>query len=378
MSNLTKMNFITSSSNLLKQLQSISGVLNSSNTLPILDNFLFDIKDGILTISASDLETTMLTSMDVKSEENGRIAIPARLIMDILKNLPDQPCTIRSSSENNQIDIAYDNGKSKMVGFNGEEFPKLPSVENKNTIKLTGDVLINGINRTIFATGNDEMRPVMNGVYCEFSSDEITFVATDAHKLVRYRKTGADVKGSASFILPKKPLNMIKSNLKSDEEVTLEYNDTNAVFTFGKSVLVCRLIDGKYPPYEAVIPKENPNVLLVDRSQFLGSLKRVSIFSSKSTHEIRLRITGSELSIFAEDIDFSNEANERLTCNYDGDDMEICFNSRYLLQMIENLEDAEIKLSMSEPSRAGIITPSQQKDNSEDLLMLVMPLNLNR
>lgn len=372
------MNFIASSSQLLKHLQSISGVLNSSNTLPILDNFLFEITDGTLTVSASDLETTMITKLEVKSEENGKIAVPARLIMDVLKNLPEQPCTIRSSSETNQIDIAYDNGKSKMVGFPGEEFPRLPAVANKNTIKLSGEVLLKGINNTLFATGNDEMRPVMNGVYCEFSSNEITFVATDAHKLVRYRKSGADVKGSAAFILPKKPLNMLKNNLKGDEEVVLEFNDTNALFTFGDFVLVCRLIDGKYPPYEAVIPKDNPNVLLMDRLQFLGSIKRVSIFSSKSTHQIHLKIKGSELSLFAEDIDFSNEASERLTCNYDGDDMEIGFNSRYLLQMLENINDSEVKLSMSEPSRAGIITPAVPKDATEDLLMLVMPLNLKR
>ncbi len=265
-----------------------------------------------------------------------------------------------------------------MVGFNGDEFPRLPKLENKNSTKLSGNVLLNGINKTLFATGNDEMRPVMNGVFCEFSSNEIIFVATDAHKLVKYKKSGADVKGSASFILPKKPLNLLKSNLKEGDTVKLEYNDTNAVFSFGESLLVCRLIDGKYPPYEAVIPKENPNVLTVDRNQFLGSLKRVSIFASKSTYEIRLKITGSELSIFAEDIDFSNEAYERLTCNFDGDDMEIGFNSRYLMQMVENMDASEIKLSMSEPSRAGIITPSIHEDKTEDLLMLVMPLNLNR
>ena len=337
------MNFIVSSSHLLRHLQSISGVLNTSNTLPILDNFLFDILNGQLTVSASDLETTMITKLAVQSEENGKIAIPAKLILDVLKNLPDQPCTIRSNKETSQIEIAYDNGKSKMIGFNGDEFPKLPSIEYKNSIRLPGDVLIKGINKTLFATGND-----------------------------------GDAKGSASFIIPKKPLTMLKGNLRGDEEVLMEYNEANVVFTFNDIVLVCRLIDGKYPNYEAVIPKENPNVLTVDRQQFLSSIKRVSIFSNKTTYQIKLRLAGSELSLFAEDIDFSNEANERLTCNYDGDDMEIGFNSRFLLEMLNNLDTSEVKLSMSEPSRAGILTPVQQDNESEDVLMLVMPVMLNR
>lgn len=372
------MNFIVSSSTLLRHLQSISGVLNTSNTLPILDNFLFDIQNGLLTVSASDLETTMITKLEVQSEENGKIAIPAKLIMDVLKNLPEQPCTIRSNKETSQIEIAYDNGKSKMVGFNGDEFPKLPTIENKNDIRFSGDILVKGINKTLFATGNDDLRPVMSGVYFQFSPSDITLVATDAHKLVRYRRTDADTKGSAAFILPKKPLTMLKGNLRGDEEVLLEYNESNAVFTFNDIVLVCRLIDGKYPNYEAVIPKENPNVLTVDRQQFLSSIKRVSIFSNKTTHQIKLRLAGSELSLFAEDIDFSNESNERLTCNYDGDDMEIGFNSRFLLEMLTNLDTSEVKLSMSEPSRAGILTPIQKDNDSEDVLMLVMPVMLNR
>ena len=372
------MNFIVSSSHLLRHLQSISGVLNTSNTLPILDNFLFDILNGQLTVSASDLETTMITKLAVQSEENGKIAIPAKLILDVLKNLPDQPCTIRSNKETSQIEIAYDNGKSKMIGFNGDEFPKLPSIEYKNSIRLSGDVLIKGINKTLFATGNDDLRPVMGGVYFQFSTSDITLVATDAHKLVRYRRTDGDAKGSASFIIPKKPLTMLKGNLRGDEEVLMEYNEANVVFTFNDIVLVCRLIDGKYPNYEAVIPKENPNVLTVDRKQFLSSIKRVSIFSNKTTYQIKLRLAGSELSLFAEDIDFSNEANERLTCNYDGDDLEIGFNSRFLLEMLNNLDTSEVKLSMSEPSRAGILTPVQQDNESEDVLMLVMPVMLNR
>ena len=372
------MNFITSSSILLRHLQSISGVINTSNTLPILDNFLFDIQNGQLTISASDLETTMITTLKVESEENGKVALPAKLILDVLKSLPEQPCTIRVNLENLQVEIAYDNGKSKMNGMKGDEFPKLPSIENKNSIKISGEILSKAINRTLFAAGNDDLRPVMSGVYCHFTPGDITFVATDAHKLVRYRRKDAEADGSAAFILPKKALNMLKSNLSGEEEILFEYNESNAIFTFNDLVIVCRLVDGKYPNYEAVIPKENPNVLTIDRLQFLNSIKRVSIFSNKTTHQIKLKLAGSELSLFAEDLDFANEASERLTCNYDGEDLEIAFNSRFLMEMVSNLEAAEIQLSMSETGRAGILTPCNPENANEEVLMLVMPVMLNR
>jgi DNA polymerase-3 subunit beta len=372
------MNFVVSSSSLLKHLQSISGVLSTSNSLPILDNFLFEIEDGQLKVSASDLETTMRTTLEIEAKESGKIAVPAKLLLDVLKNLPDQPCTFLVDKVNYSVEIAYDNGKSRMVGFNGEEFPRTPAIENANTIKVSGDIISRAINKTLFATGNDELRPVMSGVFCQFTPTDITFVATDAHKLVRYRRTDSQATGSSSFILPKKPLNLLKSNLNGSEEVQIEYNESNAVFTFNDIVLVCRLIDGKYPNYEAVIPKENPNVLTIDRQQFLSSIKRVSIFANKTTHQVKLRLAGSELSLFAEDIDFSNEANERLTCNYDGDDMEIGFNSRFLLEMLNNLETTEVKLEMSEPSRAGLLMPAGSDNEHEDVLMLVMPVMLNR
>ena len=372
------MNFVVSSSSLLKHLQSISGVLSTSNSLPILDNFLFEIEDGLLKVSASDLETTMRTTLEVEAKESGKIAVPAKLLLDVLKNLPDQPCTFLVDKTNYSVEIAYDNGKSKMVGYNGEEYPRTPGIENANTIKVSGDIISKAINKTIFASGNDELRPVMSGVFCQFTPTDITFVATDAHKLVRYRRTDSQATGSSSFILPKKPLNLLKSNLNGSEEVQIEYNESNAVFTFNDIVLVCRLIDGKYPNYEAVIPKENPNVLTIDRQQFLSSIKRVSIFANKTTHQVKLRLAGSELSLSAEDIDFSNESNERLTCNYDGDDMEIGFNSRFLLEMLNNLDTAEVKLEMSEPSRAGLLMPAGSDNEHEDVLMLVMPVMLNR
>jgi DNA polymerase-3 subunit beta len=371
------MNFIVSSNTLLRHLQSISGVLSTNSSLPILDNFLFEIIDKKLTILASDLETTMMTSLEVQMEEAGKIAIPAKLLLDVLKNLPDQPCSFRVNADFG-IEIGYDNGNSKMVGFNAEEYPKLPVLENKSSVKITGEILSRAINKTIFATGNDELRPVMSGVYCQFSEQEITFVATDAHKLVRYTRKDFAADGNASFILPKKPLNLLKSNVRGDEELIIEFNTANAIFTFNDITLICRLIDGKYPNYEAVIPKENPNILTIDRQQFLSSIKRVSIFSNKTTHQIKLKITGSELLLSAEDLDFSNAASERLTCQYDGDDMEIGFNSRFLMDMLSNLDTTEIRLAMSIPSRAGLLMPNLPENQEEDILMLVMPVMLNR
>lgn len=371
------MNFIVSSTALFRHLQSISGVLSTSNTLPILDNFLFSITDNELTISASDLETTMRTSMEVEATESGNVAIPAKMLLDVLKNLPDQPCTFIVDA-NFALVMAYDNGKAKMNGFNGDDFPKLPPLEKGTSIKVSGEIISRAISKTLFAAGNDDLRPVMSGMYCQFSPSEITFVATDAHKLVRYTRTDSQAVGGSAFILPKKPLNLLKSNLRGDEEVLVEYSDSNAVFTFGDLVMNCRLIDGKYPNYEAVIPKENPNVLIVDRMQLLSAIKRVSIFANKTTHQVKLRLAGSEMHISAEDIDFANESNERLTCNYDGVDMEIAFNSRFLLEMLGNIDTTEVKMAMSEPSRAGLLMPSGSDNENEDILMLVMPVMLNR
>ncbi len=372
------MNFITSSTLLLRHLQSISGVLSTSNSLPILDNFLFEITDSQLTITASDLETTIKTSMEVEANEPGKIAIPAKILLDVLKNLPDQPCTFSIDKDTHGIEIAYDNGKSKMVGYNGDEFPKTPAVENSSSVVISGEIIGSAINKTLFATGNDDLRPVMSGVFCQFSPSDIVFVATDAHKLVRYRREDSQASGSSSFILPKKPLNLLKSTVSDDEEVKIEYNESNAAFTFGDIVMICRLIDGKYPNYEAVIPKEHPNVLTIDRLQFLSSIRRVSIFANKTTHQIKLKLAGSELALSAEDLDFSNEANERLTCNYNGDDMEIGFNSRFLMEMLNNIDTKEVKLEMSEPSRAGLLMPVDGANKAEDILMLVMPVMLNK
>ncbi|MCH7525331.1 MAG: DNA polymerase III subunit beta [Bacteroidetes bacterium] len=371
------MKFIVSSTNLLKQLQVLGGVINNSNTLPILDNFLFELDNSSLTISASDLETTMSSTIDVESDNNGSVAIPAKLLLDILKTFPEQPLTF-TIEENNTVEISSNQGKYALAYVDGEEFPKSVALENPSSTTLSGDILATAISKTIFAAGNDDLRPVMSGVFFQFSTESLTFVATDAHKLVKYTRKDVSASETAEFIMPKKPLNLLKGILAGiDGNVTIEYNDTNAKFTFDNSVLICRLIDGKYPNYEAVIPKENPNKLVIDRSQFLNSVRRVSIFSNKTTHQIRLKIAGAELNVSAEDIDYSNKAEERLTCDYQGDDMQIGFNSRFLSEMLSNLNANEVQLEMSLPNRAGILTPIDGLEEGEHITMLVMPVMLN-
>ncbi len=375
------MKFIISSTALLRSLQKISGVLSTSSTLPILEDFLFDLNDGKLKITASDLETTISVELDVDmSEDEGVVAIPAKMLLDIMKTFPELPVTITVNMENQGIEIFAGEGKYKLIGHKSDEFPQLPVLENTNQIKLNGSQLVNAFDKTLFATGNDELRPVMSGVLCEIANDNITFVATDAHKLVRYRRTDLGSEKIASFILPKKPLNHLKSIIPDDEdaEVTLDYNDANAVIIFDNITLVCRLIDGKYPNYEAVIPQQNPYKLSVSRVSLLNALRRVSIFGSKSTHQVRFKVSGKELVLAAEDIDFSSEAKERLTCSYEGEDMEIGFNSRFLLDMLATLDNENIIIEMSAPNRAGILLPDDDKESPEDILMLIMPVMLTQ
>lgn len=372
------MKFIVSSSELLKQLQLLSGVINSNNTLPILDNFLFDLDDSELTITASDLETTVSAKITVNSESNGKICVPAKLLTDTIKTFPEQPLTIRTKDEENLFEIVSEQGNYSFGLENGEEFPVAPELESPSTVTLQGNVLAEAIGKTLFATGNDELRPVMTGVFFQLGTDRCIFVATDAHKLVKYTRNDIKADETAEFIMPKKPLNLIKNILGSKEtEIRIEYNEVNAKFIFENTTLVCRLIDGKYPNYEAVIPKENPNTLTINRSAFLSSIKRVSIFSNKTTYQIKLRLAGNQLQLSAEDIDFSNKADERLTCDYNGSDLIIGFNSRFLSEMLSNLNVEDITLDMSEPNRAGIIKPVDGIEDGEEVLMLVMPVMLN-
>ncbi|MDE0536537.1 MULTISPECIES: DNA polymerase III subunit beta [unclassified Tenacibaculum] len=371
------MKFIVSSSQLLKQLQVLGGVINSNNTLPILDNFLFELSENELKVSASDLETTMSSVIDVESTDTGAIAINARLLLDTLKTFPEQPLTFKVESDST-IEIISEQGKYDMAYFSGDEFPKAVELPSPSSTEIPSHILATAISKTIFAAGNDDLRPVMSGVFFQFNSKELTFVATDAHKLVKYTRTDITAEKSAEFIMPKKPLNLLKGILGgSENNVTIEYNDTNAKFTFDNVVLICRLIDGKYPNYEAVIPKENPNKLTVDRASFLNSVRRVSIFSSKTTHQIRLKMAGTELNISAEDLDYSNKADERLHCDYQGDDMQIGFNSRFLSEMLNNLNSNDVLIEMSLPNRAGILTPIDGTEEGEQVTMLVMPVMLN-
>lgn len=371
--------FIVSSSKILRQLQQISGVLNSSNPLPILDNFLFVIEKGTLTASASDLESTMTTQIElVEGKQSGKIAIPAKILLDTLKTFQDHPLTFMVDEKSNQIEIVSDNGKYKLSGFNADEFPRLPGMEGAKSLEVTSELMSSAISKTLFATGNDELRPVMSGVFCQFGKEGLTFVATDAHKLVRYRRTDVNSKNEGAFILPKKPLNLLKNILGTETgALKIAFTENNAFFETGNFTLTCRLIDGRYPNYEAVIPTGNPNCLTIERTRLLNSVKRVSIFSNKTTHQVRLKINGSELHISAEDLDFANEASERLSCDYSGEDMEIGFNARFLMDMLNNLENDVIRIEMSAPNRAGILTPAEPSKAGEDVLMLVMPVMLN-
>lgn len=374
------MKFILSSLKLLKAVQSLSGVINSNNTLPILDDFLFNISENELRITASDLETTMIVTIQPDLVEGvGEVTIPARLLIDILKNFPDIPVSFNIDETTLAIEITTGEGRYKMAGHKSDEFPQVPVLEESSKWEIPADVLACGFEKTIFATGNDEIRPVMTGVFMEMTNDGLNFVATDAHKLVRYRRLDIKSDTLASFIVPKKPINQLKNALsgKADEPVIVEFNKTNASFTMSGLKLVCRLIDGKYPNYNAVIPQSNPNKLTVDRQLLLSAIRRVAIFSSKATHQIRFKIAGQELMLTAEDLDYYNEAKERLSCNYEGNDMEIGFNSRFFQEMLSNISQTEVMLEMSAPNRAGLITPVDNQNADEDILMLLMPVMLN-
>ena len=371
------MRFIVSTSVLLKQLQAISGASSTSTVLPILENFLFEIEDNILTISATDLQTSMITSLPIEAKEEGRIAMPSKILIETLKTLPDQPVAFSVDTETLAVEIRAGDGKYKLSGERADDFPKIPVVESASTINIPASTLADAISKTMFAVSNDELRPAMGGVLVEIEEHTITFVATDAHKLVQYRRKDIGAEEVNSLILPKKALALLKSSLPSEDiNVTIEYNSTNAFFSFENIHLICRLVDERYPDYAAVIPQVNPNKLIVDRLLFLNTLKRVVIFANKTTHQVRLKITGSELHISAEDIDFANEAHERLSCQYEGEDMEIGFNAKFLVEMLGNLGSDEVLLEMSTSNKAGLLKPSEPSEE-EEVLMLVMPVMLN-
>ncbi|MEQ8583337.1 MAG: DNA polymerase III subunit beta [Marinoscillum sp.] len=371
------MKFIVSSSYLLKQLSAINGVITTNPVVPILENFLFEITDGTLTITASDLQTSMITELEVEAKENGSIAIPAKILLETLRNLPEQPVTFSIDADTYSIEINSDNGRYKLSGENATDFPKIPTVSDGYAVNMSSGVLAQAINSTIYATSNDELRPAMTGVYIKLDETNTTFVATDSHRLIRYRRVDIASDMAHNMIIPRKALTLLKSTLPSENtNVNLEFNASNAFFSFNNVKMICRLIDERFPDYENVIPSDNENAMNINKSELLSSLKRIAIYANKTTHQVRLKITGSELLISAEDLDFSNEASERLSCEHDGEDIEIGFNAKFLIEMLNNMDAEEITLKLNAPNRAGIILPVE-KDENEDILLLVMPVMLN-
>lgn len=365
------MKFIVSSSALLKQLNNLSGVLNSGAVLPILDCFLFQLKKTELSLTSSDLETTMSVSMACESKDSGDICIPARLLLDTLKTFPDQPLTFTIDDKKKSVEIISDYGKYKLTGHDVGDFPKSVEIENPSSFEIDGSLLSRVISKTLFAVGNDDLRPVMCGVFVKVGAEGITFVATDAHKLVRYGSAEVKSKTEASYIIPKKPLNLLKG--AGFGKVKVECNATNVSFESGGTKIISRLIDGKYPNYDAVIPKENTNKLTIDRQEFLNSIRRVAVFSNKTTHQMKLTLKKNKLNMLAEDLDFSNEATEEIKCEYKGNDLEIAFNSKFLQEMLGNMDGEEVVFELGTEKQAGIVKPTDK----EDVLMLIMPVLLN-
>ncbi|MBW0160784.1 MAG: DNA polymerase III subunit beta [Sediminibacterium sp. Gen4] len=370
------MKFIVSSSSLLKHLQQISGVINANTVLPILEDFLFEIQDKKLSVVATDLETVMRVQMDVESKANGKVCIPAKILMDSLKNIADQPLTF-NIDKNFAVEITSDNGKYKVMGENPDNFPKEPAADDTTGFDMTSSGLLTAINKTLFAVSNDDLRPAMTGVFFELSKDGVQFVATDAHRLVRYKRTDAHASKTDSFIVPKKPLNLLKNALPdNDDAITVSYNSNHLFVNHGSTQMICRLIDARFPDYKVVIPADNPYKLIVNKADFQNALRRVNVFSNKSTNQVALSITGSELQMAAQDIDFSFEGNERMSCQYDGEDLQIAFNAKFLIEMLSAADTEDVKMELSTPTKAGLIKPTEQAEG-EDLLMLVMPLMLN-
>lgn len=363
---------------LLSHLSVVSRVISSKNTLPILDNFLFRLKGNELEIVASDLESTLSTKIALDNvQDEGSIAIPYKILIDTLKEFSEQPLTFEIDPGTLSIVINSENGQFNIVGQPADDFPKAAelSPESKVSVKVSADILLNGITKTIFATADDEMRPVMNGIFIELTAEGMTFVASDSHKLVRYRRKDVQVDDFSSFILPKKPANLLKSILvKETGSVNMEFDSKNARVTMSGYTLICRLVEGTYPNYSAVIPVQNPNRMIIDRLDFYNSVRRVSIYSNAASNLIKLGLSANQCVVSAQDLDFSVSAYERLTCDYEGDEMEIGFKSAFLVEILANLSTTEVVLSMSDPSRAGLIFPHQNENPDEDVLMLLMPM----
>jgi DNA polymerase III subunit beta len=375
------MKFVVSSSELLGHLQAISRVISSKNTLPILDNFLFNLSGNDLEITASDLESTLITRMKLENTDgDGTIALPARILLDTLKEFSVQPLTFDINMDTMAVVISSENGKFNVVGQNGIDFPALPSIkkDKRFVFSINADILLAGITKTLFATADDELRPVMGGIFVEASTDKITFVASDAHKLVRYQRTDAHADDNSSFILPKKPASLLKNILPKEEgPVTVEFDDKNAFFILSNYKVVCRLVEGNYPNYNSVIPKNNPRKITIDRVEFFNTLKRVSVFSNQASNLVKLQLKGNQVMVSAQDIDFSISAYERIKCQYEGEEIEIGFKSVFLLEILSNIGSQDVMIELADPTRAGLFLPVISDNESEDLLMLLMPMMIN-
>jgi DNA polymerase-3 subunit beta len=371
------MKFIVSSSSLLKQLQHIAGVINANTILPILEDFLFEVEKSKLTVVATDLETVMRIQLDIEAKDSGKVCIPARILLESLKNIADQPLTF-TIDKNFGVEITSDNGKYKVMGENPDNFPKEPVADDTTSFTLSASALVTAINKTLFATSNDDLRPAMTGVFFELDKKGLQCVATDAHRLVRYKRKDVSCPKSDSFIVPRKPLNLLKAAIPfNEDQLTVNYNGNHLFVKHGTTQMSCRLIDARFPDYKVVIPVDNPYRLTVNKIDFQGALRRVSIFSNKSTNQVALNISGSELQLSAQDVDFSFEGNERMKCQYNGEDLVIAFNAKFLIEMLSAADGDEVNLELSTPTKAGLIKPTDQDEN-EELLMLVMPLMLNQ
>lgn len=378
------MKFKASSTILLSHLQAISRVINSKNSLQILDNFLFSLEGQQLTMTASDTETTLITSMEVEEVEGaGKVAVSSRLLLDTLKEFSDQPLNFQINDSNLAMVITSANGTYNFIGQNGDEYPRLPELQaDAKVMTIPVSTLSAGISKTLFCTADDELRPVMNGIFFDIMIDGLTLVATDAHKLVRYKTSYTNVNLSeeedkASFILPKKPANMLKNILpKESGEVEVKFDSKNAYFKLSNYTMICRQVEGRYPNYNGVIPKENPYKIIVDRISILNALKRVSVFSNQASNLIKLQISDNQIFISAQDIDFSISAEETISCQYDEDSIKIGFKSAFLIEILSNISSSDVVIELTDPSRAGIILPFENEEN-EDILMLLMPMLLN-
>lgn len=370
------MRFSISSAELKEQLQIINGAIGSNPVLPILEDVLFRVEKDGLTIAATDLETFMTAELSIQSTETGNVAIPAKILLDTLKQLPTQPLTFDVDLENFSVAITSAFGKYELAGEDGNDYPKLPVPEDLEKVEMPAALLIEGINKTLFATSSDDLRPAMTGVLFSLSKEGVTFVATDAHRLVKYSFTEIQCPVETSFIVPKKALNLLKNALANNGgNVKIEFSKSNAFFSYGDQKLVCRLIDARYPDYTAVIPTNNPNRMSITRTEMSNSLKRLSNFANKTTNQVRCNFRDGSIVIEAEDLDFSNKASEQLPCFYEGQEMTMGFNAKFLIEMLGVVGGENVSLSLSAPNRAGVLRPEEQPEG-EDLLMLIMPLML--